>query len=101
MFVATSPIELLELDGRARLLEALFGGLTIFLGDALHHGAQIIHRNTHAVCTYCHGPDGAVVHKPGEEPCEWQMDCNTEPPQVNCDDCHTVEWVNDLCEECH
>lgn len=54
----------------------------------------------HDVCNACHAEDGAVeVH--GEEACEWEMDCDMVPPLVNCNSCHTVEYVNDLCETCH
>jgi hypothetical protein len=61
--------------------------------------APIIDR-THDVCNACHAPDGSVIVH-GEESCEWDMDCDAVPPIINCDDCHTVEYVNDLCEECH
>jgi hypothetical protein len=61
--------------------------------------APIIDR-THDVCNACHAADGAVmVH--GEAGCQWQMDCEAVPPQVNCNDCHSVGYVNDLCEACH
>ena len=61
--------------------------------------APLIDR-THDVCNACHGPDGGVVvHM--DASCQWQMDCDTVPPQVNCDECHTVEYVNDLCQACH
>jgi len=62
--------------------------------------AQIIDR-THAVCSSCHNPDGSVKIHDTEGGCEWEMDCEANPPIVNCDDCHTVEYVNDLCEACH
>jgi hypothetical protein len=55
---------------------------------------------THDVCNSCHAPDGGVIHHSGDS-CEWKMDCNANPPTINCDECHTVEYVNDLCEECH
>jgi hypothetical protein len=61
--------------------------------------APIIDR-THDVCNACHAPDGTVVVH-GDDTCEWQMDCEATPPVVNCDDCHTVQYVNDLCEACH
>ena len=55
---------------------------------------------THDVCNACHAPDGGlIVHF--EEGCEWKMDCEANPPTVNCNECHTVEYVNDLCERCH
>jgi len=62
--------------------------------------AQIIDR-THAVCNSCHNPDGSVKVHDSDGGCEWEMDCEANPPIVNCDDCHTVEEVNDLCEACH
>jgi hypothetical protein len=54
----------------------------------------------HDVCNSCHLPDGTVVHNAGDS-CEWSMDCQAVPPTINCNDCHTVEYVNDLCEACH
>jgi hypothetical protein len=54
----------------------------------------------HDVCNACHLPDGGIAHIAGQS-CLWEMDCEAIPPVVNCDDCHTVEYVNDLCEECH
>ena len=62
--------------------------------------APIIDR-THAVCESCHHPDGSVKAHSAEGGCEWEMDCDANPPIVNCDDCHTVQYVNDLCEACH
>ncbi len=62
--------------------------------------APLIDR-THDVCNSCHAPDGSVEVHESEEGCEWKMDCDTNPPIVNCNDCHTVEYVNDLCERCH
>ena len=61
--------------------------------------APIIDR-THDVCNACHAPDGSVVVH-GDESCEWDMDCSAVPPIINCDECHTVGYVNDLCETCH
>jgi hypothetical protein len=54
---------------------------------------------SHDVCTSCHLPDGSVEHH--SEGCQWEMDCEADPPSINCNDCHTVAEVNDLCEECH
>ncbi len=62
--------------------------------------APIIDR-THDVCNSCHNPDGSVKVHSSEDGCEWEMDCEANPPIVNCNDCHTVEYVNDLCEACH
>jgi len=62
--------------------------------------APIIDR-THAVCDSCHNPDGSVKIHSSDGGCEWNMDCDANPPIVNCDDCHTVQHVNDLCEACH
>lgn len=62
--------------------------------------APIIDNGSHGPCVFCHKPDGTIDF-PGEAACEWQMDCTVDPPQVNCVECHTVAWVNDLCEECH
>ncbi|MBW2458468.1 MAG: hypothetical protein JRI68_28470, partial [Deltaproteobacteria bacterium] len=62
--------------------------------------APIIDNSNHDPCTFCHEPDGSVVFH-GDAACEWEMDCVAVPPVVNCVDCHTVAWVNDLCEECH
>jgi hypothetical protein len=61
--------------------------------------APIINRQ-HDVCNACHEPDGSVIQH-GEDSCEWDMDCDAVPPMVNCDDCHTVADVNDMCEQCH
>ena len=55
---------------------------------------------SHDVCNSCHAPDGSVIMQ-GDDGCEWDMDCDAVPPTINCDDCHTVEYVNDLCEACH
>ena len=54
----------------------------------------------HDVCNHCHLPDGSVVHPSGEG-CLWEMDCDANPPSVNCNECHTTEHVNNLCETCH
>lgn len=55
---------------------------------------------SHDVCKSCHLPDGSlVIH--GEAACEFKMDCSTVPPTVNCNACHTVQYVNNLCEACH
>lgn len=62
--------------------------------------APVIDNTSHDPCTFCHEPDGTVVFH-GDAACEWEMDCVANPPVVNCVDCHTVAWVNDLCEECH
>jgi len=62
--------------------------------------APIIDNSSHGPCTFCHEPDGSVVFH-GDAACEWEMDCSAQPPVVNCVDCHTVAWVNDLCEDCH
>lgn len=65
----------------------------------LSREAPIIDRQ-HDVCNACHGPDGGVIVH-GEESCQWSMDCLAVPPIINCNDCHTVAYVNDLCEACH
>jgi hypothetical protein len=65
----------------------------------LSMAAPIIDR-THDVCSSCHAPDGSVIVH-GDSSCEWDMDCESIPPVINCNECHTVEYVNDLCEACH
>ncbi len=55
---------------------------------------------THDVCNSCHTADGGVkVHTDGG--CQWEMDCDANPPVINCDDCHSIAEVNDMCEFCH
>ncbi len=68
--------------------------------DGTGAGQATIIDHTHDVCNSCHAPDGGVTHHSGGQ-CQWEMDCEATPPQVNCNECHTVEYVNDLCEACH
>ncbi len=55
---------------------------------------------THNVCASCHASDGSVTHHGGEQ-VAWDMDCEDNPPEIGCDDCHAVAQVNDACEACH
>ena len=56
---------------------------------------------THDVCNACHLPDGSVDHSSAGGSCEWEMDCEANPPIVNCNNCHSTEYVNNLCLDCH
>lgn len=65
----------------------------------LSYDAPLIDRG-HFVCRSCHRPDGSTVHHSGGQ-CVWRMDCEADPPSVNCSECHTATYVNDLCRHCH
>ena len=67
-------------------------------------GAPLIDRG-HSICTECHGPPPEYAAEiKGDDPCGFKMDCEKDPPEVNClTACHrhTIREINTMCEECH
>lgn len=66
---------------------------------------------THWVCVDCHrGPDGAIPEELQSDCGCGTLDCSTEPPTLECEDCHLVDGtngmpssqhMNELCSTCH